>query len=120
MIFNDFGKAVSQLSDPRFRRVVGLGVGLTFALLVAIYALLLWFFETFASGPIELPFVGPVTWIGDLLSWGSLFFMVFLSFFLMIPVASAITSLFLEDVADAVEAEHYPHLAPVARRDDDF
>ena len=28
----------------------------------------------------------------------------------MIPVASIITSMFLEQVADAVEAKHYPHL----------
>ncbi len=35
-----------------------------------------------------------------------------LSVFLMVPVASAITSMFLDDVADAVEAEHYPHLPP--------
>ena len=33
----------------------------------------------------------------------------------MVPVASAITSLFLEDVADAVEARHYPHLPPANR-----
>jgi CysZ protein len=38
-----------------------------------------------------------------------------LSMFLMIPVASAITSLFLDDVADAVEAEYYPDLPPVPR-----
>ncbi|MDA9208416.1 EI24 domain-containing protein, partial [Octadecabacter sp.] len=31
------------------------------------------------------------------------------------PVASAITSLFLDDVADAVEVRHYPHLPPAPR-----
>ena len=38
-----------------------------------------------------------------------------MSIFLMVPVASAITSLFLDDVAAAVEAEHYPALPPVPR-----
>jgi CysZ protein len=33
----------------------------------------------------------------------------------MVPVASAITSLFLDDVADAVEAAHYPALPPARR-----
>ena len=115
MIFSDFGKAVAQLSDPRFRRVMGLGLGLTIALLVAIYALLLAFFQSGSVDGLSIPFVGPVTWLGDLLSWGSLAFMLILSFFLMIPVASAITSLFLEDVAEAVEAEHYPHLPRAPR-----
>ena len=36
--------------------------------------------------------------------------MLLLSVFLMVPVASAITSMFLDTVADAVEAKHYPHL----------
>ena len=115
MIFSDFGKAIAQLADPRFRRVMWLGIALTIALLVAVYGLVLWVIDAGASGPLTLPFVGEVTWVGDLLGWGSLFFMLLLSFFLMIPVASAITSLFLDDVAAAVEAEHYPHLPPVGR-----
>jgi len=38
--------------------------------------------------------------------------MLGLSVFLMVPVASAFTGLFLEDVADAVEDRHYPALPP--------
>ena len=38
MILGDFFKAVAQLGDSRFQRVVMLGIGLTIALLVAIYA----------------------------------------------------------------------------------
>ena len=110
MIFGAFAQAVLQLSDPRFRRVLWLGVALSVALLVGFYAGLLWFIDSVEPGAIDIPFVGPVTWLGDLLSWGSLFLMLFLSMFLMVPVASAITSLFLDDVARAVEHEHYPHL----------
>ena len=36
--------------------------------------------------------------------------MLFMSVFLMVPVASAITSMFLDEVAQAVEDRHYPHL----------
>lgn len=110
MIFADFFKALMQLSDPRFRRVLWTGVALSLALLVGCYALLLTLIDAMDPGSIELPGIGPITWLGDLLSWGSLFLMMFLSMFLMIPVASAITSLFLDDVAQAVEDEHYPHL----------
>ena len=109
-MFGDFGKAVSQMGDPRFRRVMWIGVALTIALLFGIYALLLGFIQNFASGPIQLPFVGEVTWVKDLLGWGSILLMIFLSFFLMMPVASAFTSMFLEDVAKAVEAKYYPNL----------
>lgn len=38
--------------------------------------------------------------------------MMVLSIFLMVPVASAFTGLFLDEVADAVEDRHYPALPP--------
>jgi uncharacterized protein involved in cysteine biosynthesis len=41
--------------------------------------------------------------------------MLGLSVFLMVPVASAFTGLFLEDVADAVEDRHYPNVATAPR-----
>ncbi len=115
MIFASFGKAVGQISDPRFRRVFLLGVGLTFALLVAVYAAFLLFLGWLFGDEVVVPLVGEVTWLNDLLSWSSFFVMVLLSTFLMIPVASAITSIFLEDVAQAVEDEHYPNLPGVPR-----
>ena len=113
MILAAFFNALAQLPDRRFRSVLWRGIGLTIALLIGIYAGLLWIIEWFASGPITLPGVGEVTWIGDLLGWGSLGLVILLSIFLMIPVASAITSLFLDEVAQAVEDKHFPSLAPV-------
>ncbi|MCO4848160.1 MAG: EI24 domain-containing protein [Yoonia sp.] len=115
MIFAAFFKALSQLPDPRFRRVVLLGIGLTVALLVGTYAALLWLIQTVTAEGVSVPWIGQVGWIGDLLSWGSLGVMIVLSVFLMVPVASAITSLFLDDVAQAVEDVHYPHLPQVPR-----
>ena len=110
MIFSDFAKAIAQAADPRFRRVLALGVGLTLALLVAVYAGFLWLLNWLDPSSLDLPFLGPNAFVGGLLSWGSMGLMLVLSIFLMIPVASAITSMFLDDVAAAVEAEHYPHL----------
>lgn len=115
MILSDFIKAVLQLSDPRFRRVLWIGIALSIALLFGFYAVLLWLIDVLDPGSLEIPGVGQVTWLGDLLGWGSLFLMLFLSMFLMIPVASAITSLFLDDVAQSVEDAHYPDL-PVPPR----
>lgn len=113
MIFSDFAKAVGQLGDPRFTRVLLIGIALTLALLVACYAGFLWLIQALDPAAVNLPVIGPVTWLGDLLGWGSLFLMIFFSVFLMIPVASAITSLFLDDVAQAVEDRHYPGLPAV-------
>ncbi len=115
MIFTSFSKAIGQIGDPRFRRVLLLGIALTIALLVGFYAGFLWLINWLVGEDATLPILGEVTWLDDLLSWGSLLFMLILSVFLMIPVASAITSLFLEDVAEAVEERHYPGLPPVAR-----
>lgn len=115
MIFTDFAKAIGQIGDPRFRRVLFLGIGLTLALLVAAYAGFLWLLNWLDPATLNLPFLGPNAFVGGLLSWGSMGLMLILSIFLMIPVASAITSMFLEDVADAVEVRHYPELPPAPR-----
>jgi len=116
MILSDFAKSVAQLNDPRFKRVLWLGLALTFVLLFSIYALCLWFLNLLTPDEIALPFFGEVAWVGDLLSVGSILLMIVLSIFLMVPVASLFTGFFLEDVADAVEARHYPHLPPKPRQ----
>ena len=113
MIIKAFLLAIGQLGDPRFRRVLLLGVGLTFALLVASYAGLLWLVNWMVGEEATLPVLGEVRWLNDLLSLSSFFFMIILSVFLMVPVASAITSMFLDEVAQAVEDKHYPRLPRV-------
>ncbi|GAA6199412.1 EI24 domain-containing protein [Aquicoccus sp. SU-CL01552] len=113
VILKSFLLALSQIGDPRFRRVLFLGIGLTFALLVAAYAGFLVLIEVFVGPEATLPILGEVRWLNDLLSLSSFIFMIVLSFFLMIPVASAITSMFLDEVAKAVEDRHYPQLPPV-------
>jgi len=113
MIFQAFFLALGQLGDPRFRRVLGLGIVLTFALLVASYASLLWLVNSVVGEEATLPVLGQVRWLNDLLSVSSFIFMIVLSVFLMVPVASAITSMFLDEVAQAVEDRHYPGLPKV-------
>lgn len=115
MILGSFLAALGQLGDRRFRRVLALGVALAFALLVAVYAGFLWLIQSWTPETVEIPLVGPVGGLDTLLSWGSALFMLGLSVFLMMPVASLFTGLFLEDVAQAVEDRHYPDLPPVPR-----
>lgn len=112
MILADFLRAVGQIGDRRFRRVLFLGLILTFALLAGVYALFLGAIQILTPDSITIPWVGEVGGLDTLLSWGSLVFMIGLSVFLMVPVAAAFTGFFLDDVAQAVEDRHYPGLPP--------
>lgn len=115
VILSDFLRALGQLGDARFLRVVFLGIGLALALLAGVYAGFLALIEWATPGSVTIPWIGPVGGLDTLLSWGSLLLMLGLSVFLMVPVASAFSGLFLEDVAQAVEDRHYPHLPPAPR-----
>lgn len=101
------------MTDPRFRRVLWMGIGLTIALLICCSAGFLAVINWLVGENVALPILGEVTWLNDLLSWSSLFLMMILSVFLMVPVASGITSMFLDEVAQAVEDKHYPTLPAV-------
>ncbi len=113
MILQSFSLALGQLGDPRFRRVLLLGLALTILLLIAATAGFVWLIGVLVGDDATLPLIGEVTWLGDLASWTSLVVMMVLSVFLMVPVASAITSMFLDEVAQAVEDKHYPGLPDV-------
>jgi len=115
VILSAYLKALRQSGDPVFRRVIWLGLALAVALLFAMYAGLLLIIDIFTPETLTLPFAGEVRGLGTLLSFGSIIFMIALSIFLMAPVASAFTGLFLDDVADRVEATHYAHLATAPR-----
>ena len=109
-MLGDFFRALGQLGDRRFRSVLWRGIGLTLALLVAVYVLVLNAIRVFVPDQVTLPWVGPVGGIDAVLSWGSIPVILLASVFLMVPVASAFTGFFLEDVAEAVEDRHYPAL----------
>jgi CysZ protein len=112
MILDDFFKALGQVGDRRFRKVLLLGVGLTIALLAAITVALVFVAGLFLPEVVTLPFVGEVAWLDSVASWAIVGLMVLLSPFLMTPVSIAFMGIFLDEVAEAVEERHYPHLAP--------
>lgn len=111
MIWGSFTAAIGQIGDPRFLRVTALGVALTIALLFGVYGGTLWLIDWLAPDSITLPFIGPVGGLDTLLGIGSILLMIGLSVFLMVPVASAFSGLFLDTVAQAVEDRHYPALS---------
>jgi uncharacterized protein involved in cysteine biosynthesis len=112
LIFSSFFRALGQMGSAAFLKVIFLGVALALALL----GVVTWGFGqliyAIAPDTADLPFVGGVEGIAALLSWGGVAGMFVLSVFLMIPVASLFSGLFLDEVAGAVEARHYPALPP--------
>ncbi|MDO6522594.1 EI24 domain-containing protein [Shimia thalassica] len=113
LVFTAFFKSLGQLGDRRFRKVFFTGIGLALALLIGASIGLVWLLDFFLGDEVNLPWVGAVTWIDDMLSWSLVVVVPVASIFLMVPVASAMTGLFLDQVADAVEDRHYPNLPPV-------
>jgi uncharacterized protein involved in cysteine biosynthesis len=110
MIYRSLSLTLTQLGDHRFLKVLLLGVGLALGLLFALSVAVMWSLGLVLGSEVTLPWIGTVTWLDDVLSWTALLVMLVLSVFLMVPVSSAMTSLFLDTVADAVEDRHYPHL----------
>lgn len=115
MIFSDFIKAIGQVGDPAFLSVLARGIGLTVGLLFAFTAAFMWLVTLFTPGSILIPLIGEITWMDNVISLAVIPVMLFASIFLMVPVASAFTGLFLDEIVDAVEAQHYPSEPPVAR-----
>ena len=112
MMFEDFFRSVGQMTDPRFRNVLMKGVALTVGLLIAVTLAMTWLVGFLVPDTVSLPLIGDVSWVDGIAWWASLLLMLVLSVVLMVPVAGAFTGIFLDDVADAVEARHYPELAP--------
>jgi uncharacterized protein involved in cysteine biosynthesis len=111
-MIGDITKSLGQLSDPRFRNVLLLGIGLALALLVAFAFLFVTGVQWLVGPAVTLPWIGEITWLDDAAGWLSIPLVLVLSVFLMVPVASAFTGIFLERISDAVEARHYPGLPP--------
>lgn len=113
-LYEDFQKAVGQLSDPRFQKVLWRSIFIAVALLILPFLGITSFLDWILPETLTLPFLGEISLHGGLLSLANII-VVFALSFLMFPVASLIIGLFLEEISDAVEAKHYPHLAPVMR-----
>lgn len=113
MIFADFARALGQLGDPRFVRVMGLGVLVSLAVLGGLTAGVLALVNLLVPESFTIPWVGQVGGVDVAATWAFAVAMVLMSVVLMVPVASASTGLFLESVVDAVEERHYDWLPVV-------
>jgi CysZ protein len=107
-------KSCRQLTDAAFRGILFKSLSLTvLTFLALIFALSCGLGYVF-SDDLTLPYFGTKVSFGALISWSSFLILLLLSIFLMVPVATLVSSFFLEDVAAAVEAKHYSYVqAPI-------
>ncbi|MEE8393421.1 MAG: EI24 domain-containing protein [Rhodospirillales bacterium] len=103
-MFDAFAKAIGQLNDPAFRRVVMIGLAAALGVLVG-----LWMVIGFTLSSTALFAIGWLEFVADIL--GGLGAIV-LAWILFPGVISAVVAFMLEDIAGAVEAKHYPNLPP--------
>src|SRR5690242_1500925 len=93
-------RAVGDLLSPEFRAVLFKALGLTFALFIALLALVEVLIVTLTH------FSWP--WADWALAIGTGAALLVAFFFLMSPVTAAFAGLFLDQIAEKVEERHYP------------
>jgi uncharacterized protein involved in cysteine biosynthesis len=99
-----FELAVAQLGDPRLRTVVWQSLALSVVLQVAIGVLAWWvlqYYVHFDNGLAN----GLIQWLGGAA-------VTVLALMLFPASFGIVISIFMERIADIVEARHYPHLGP--------
>ena len=99
-MFSAFAKAIFQLPEKSLRRVVWIGILGSIAVFAG-----LWFIITLGIASFGIV---ETSWFGFLLSGIAV---LIATYFLFPSVATLIVGFFLEDVAHAVEAKHFPGLA---------
>ncbi|MBY8975604.1 EI24 domain-containing protein [Rhodobacteraceae bacterium NNCM2] len=107
-LINDFLRAIGQMTDKRFLNVLLMALGLTIGLLIAITALAAWSMSLLPDPLFTLPWIGAVSLPLSGLQGLAVGGMVLASAFLMFPVAAVFVGMFLDQIADAVEARYYP------------
>ena len=113
-MFSDLSKAFGQTGDPAFRKVFFISAGASLVIFVLLWSLAGYgvsFLDTVIAGWVESDgwFVSTLGTAAQALSW---VLVIALSLVLFPSVMLIIIPLFLEDIARAVEAKHYPELEP--------
>src|SRR3978361_2075184 len=112
-------KALSQILSPPMRsilwRAIGLALALIVVLAIGLQRALSWFAtsgEAWAEAMLGPGFHTPINVLASILSIAAGLGVVFGAVFLMPAITSLVASVFVDDVADHVEREHYPAERP--------
>ena len=97
-----FFKATGQIPEPAFQRVMWRSLGWSLILFIALLMIGWWVIVS-----TQMFGIGWLEWVADVLGWIA----VMIAAMLLFPGAVVIViSFMLEDIAEAVEAKHYPDL----------
>ena len=103
MVIESARLAAAELLKPKFRSVLLKSIGLTILLFIGAWIGMEMLFSTFL-----VPFLGPWPWVSTAILWLMSAGLVVGAGFLLAPVTALVAGLFLDDVAEYVEQEHYP------------
>jgi len=120
-MFDATVKALSQILSPPMRAILWKSIGLALVLIVvlafALQRLLSWLAgagEGWAEAMLGSSFHAPLNILAWIVSIAAGFGVVFGAVFLMPAITSLVASVFVDDVADIVEREHYSAERPGA------
>ncbi len=105
-------KAVVQLTDPAFWRVLWKALVLTVAVFAGLVFLAWVLFADLALVDISWLPQAVNDWLNGIIEWLARSGVVLLVFLFFPALATLFVSLFLDDIASAVEARHYPRDPP--------
>ena len=97
-----FELAIAQLGDPKLRGIIWWSLLLSLVLQVGIALLGIWALRSFATFETK--------WINEAILWLTGTGVIVLAFMLFPASFGIVISIFLEYIADVVEARHYPQL----------
>lgn len=106
-MFQDHSRALDQLGDPAFRSVLLRGLALTLLVFVAVAGLAWYLLSLVPEFQSDW-----WSWLNYLVGIGGGLGVVVAMAFLFPAVVTTFMSMFLDDVADAVEEKHYPADSP--------
>jgi CysZ protein len=99
-----FELAFGQLFDPKLRGVLWQSLLLSLVLQIVLIGLAWWGLASFASFKVQ--------WVNDLIRWLGGGAVIVLALLLFPASFGIVISIFMEKIADIVEATHYPALGP--------
>lgn len=99
-----FELAVQQLGDPKLRVIVWQSLALSLVLQIALGVLAWWALQSFATFQWN--------WVNEVIRWLGGGAVAVLALMLFPASFGIVISIFMERIADIVEARHYPQLGP--------
>ena len=103
IVLTPMARAIAQLGDRTFRDVLLRCLAWSALCFIALHVLAVWLVQR------VLQWHGPLGWAGDLLTTVGA---TLLTLWLFLPLAAAISTLYLSRIAAAVERRYYPFLPP--------